>query len=38
MTILAEKEGLRGKVQTIFVDPPYGISFGSNWQVSHAKA
>ena len=34
MTSLAEKEGLRGKVQTIFVDPPYGISFGSNWQVS----
>jgi adenine-specific DNA-methyltransferase len=34
MTSLAEKERLRGKVQTIFVDPPYGISFGSNWQVS----
>ena len=34
MTSLAEKEGLRGKVQTIFVDPPYGIGFGSNWQVS----
>jgi len=34
MTSLAEKEGLRGKVQTIFIDPPYGISFGSNWQVS----
>jgi adenine-specific DNA-methyltransferase len=34
MTSLAEKEGLKGKVQTIYVDPPYGIKFGSNWQVS----
>jgi adenine-specific DNA-methyltransferase len=34
MTSLAEKEGLQGKVQTIYVDPPYGIKFGSNWQVS----
>ena len=34
MSSLAEKEGLRGKVQTIFLDPPYGIEFGSNWQVS----
>src|SRR5437870_1328655 len=34
MTSLAEKEGLRGKVQTIYLDPPYGIKFGSNWQVS----
>jgi adenine-specific DNA-methyltransferase len=34
MTSLAEKEGLRGKVQMIYVDPPYGIKFGSNWQVS----
>jgi adenine-specific DNA-methyltransferase len=34
MTSLAEKEGLKGKVQTIFIDPPYGIKFGSNWQVS----
>ena len=34
MTSLAEKEALRGKVQTVFFDPPYGISFGSNWQVS----
>jgi adenine-specific DNA-methyltransferase len=30
MTSLAEKEGLRGKVQTIYIDPPYGIKFGSN--------
>jgi adenine-specific DNA-methyltransferase len=34
MTSLAEKEGLRGQVQTIYIDPPYGIKFGSNWQVS----
>jgi len=34
MTSLAEKEGLKGKVQTIFMDPPYGIEFKSNWQVS----
>jgi adenine-specific DNA-methyltransferase len=34
MNSLAEKENLRGKVQMIYVDPPYGIKFGSNWQVS----
>ena len=34
MTSLAEKEGLKGKVQMIYMDPPYGIKFGSNWQVS----
>ena len=37
MASLAEKEGLRGKVQTIYLDPPYGIRFGSNWQVSTRK-
>jgi adenine-specific DNA-methyltransferase len=37
MTSLAEKEGLKGKIQTIFLDPPYGIKFGSNWQVSTRK-
>ena len=37
MTSLAEKEGLKGKVQMIYIDPPYGISFGSNWQVSTRK-
>jgi len=37
MTSLAEKEGLKGKVQTIYLDPPYGIKFGSNWQVSTRK-
>ena len=34
MASLAEKEGLKGKVQMVYVDPPYGIKFGSNWQVS----
>jgi adenine-specific DNA-methyltransferase len=34
MTSLAEKEGLKGKIQIIYMDPPYGIKFGSNWQVS----
>ena len=37
MTSLADKEGLKGKVQMIYVDPPYGIKFGSNWQVSTRK-
>jgi len=37
MTSLAEKEGLKGKVQMIYVDPPYGIGFASNWQVSTRK-
>jgi len=32
MGSLAEREALRGKVQMIYIDPPYGISFGSNWQ------
>ncbi len=34
MNSLLEKEGMRGRVQTIYIDPPYGIKFGSNWQVS----
>lgn len=34
---LLEKEGMRGKVQTVYIDPPYGIKFGSNWQVSTRK-
>lgn len=37
MASLAEKEHLRGKVQMIYIDPPYGIKFGSNWQVSTSK-
>lgn len=34
MASLAEREGLRGQVQCIYFDPPYGIKFNSNWQVS----
>ena len=34
MASLAEREGLRGKVQCIFMDPPYGIRFNSNFQWS----
>ena len=37
MTSLAEKEGLKGNVQMVYMDPPYGIKFGSNWQVSTRK-
>ena len=37
MGSLAEREGLRGKVQMIYLDPPYGIKFGSNWQMSTRK-
>ncbi|MFD8809922.1 site-specific DNA-methyltransferase [Streptomyces sp. NPDC059627] len=32
MASLAERESLRGKVQMVYIDPPYGIKFGSNWQ------
>ena len=34
MNSLAEKEGLSGQVQMIYLDPPYGIKFNSNWQPS----
>jgi adenine-specific DNA-methyltransferase len=34
MNSLLEKEGMKGQVQCVFLDPPYGIKFGSNWQVS----
>ncbi len=34
MASLAEREQLRGQVQMIYLDPPYGIKFGSNWQAS----
>ena len=32
MSSLADRENLRGQVQAIYIDPPYGIKFGSNWQ------
>ncbi len=38
MTSLSEKEGLKGHIQMVYFDPPYGIKFGSNWQVSTRKA
>ena len=31
MASLGSRERLRGKVQMIYMDPPYGIKFGSNW-------
>ncbi len=34
MASLAEREALRGKIQCIYMDPPYGIKFNSNWQPS----
>ena len=37
MGSLAEREDLRGQVQMIYIDPPYGIKFGSNWQASARK-
>ncbi len=32
MTSLAKRENLAGKVQMIYIDPPYGINYSSNWQ------
>lgn len=34
MASLAEREGLKGQVQCIYIDPPYGIKFNSNFQWS----
>lgn len=33
MTSLLEREGLDKKVQLVYLDPPYGIKYGSNWQI-----
>jgi len=33
MTSLLEREGMDGQVQCIYLDPPYGIKYGSNWQI-----
>lgn len=33
MTSLLEREGMGGSVQCIYIDPPYGIKYGSNWQM-----
>ena len=32
MSSLARREGLAGGVQMVYMDPPYGINFSSNWQ------
>jgi adenine-specific DNA-methyltransferase len=33
MASLLEREGMSGQVQSIFIDPPYGIKYSSNWQI-----
>lgn len=33
MASLLEREGMAGQVQVVYFDPPYGIKYGSNWQV-----
>ena len=33
MNSLLKRESMAGKVQCIYIDPPYGIKFGSNWQM-----
>ena len=33
MTSLLEREGMAEQVQSIYIDPPYGIKYGSNWQI-----
>jgi adenine-specific DNA-methyltransferase len=33
MASLLEREGMAGQVQTLYFDPPYGIRYGSNWQI-----
>lgn len=33
MASLLEREGMAGAVQMIYIDPPYGIKYGSNWQI-----
>ncbi|MBR6132471.1 MAG: site-specific DNA-methyltransferase, partial [Bacteroidales bacterium] len=33
MNSLLGREGMAGKVQCIYMDPPYGIKYGSNWQM-----
>jgi len=33
MASLLEREGMAGKVQMVYIDPPYGIKYGGNWQM-----
>jgi adenine-specific DNA-methyltransferase len=32
MNSMLEKEGMAGQVQMVYIDPPYGIKYGSNFQ------
>ena len=34
MNSLLQREGMAGRVQMIYIDPPYGISYKSNWQMN----
>ena len=33
MNSLLNREGMRGQVQCVYIDPPYGIKYGGNWQM-----
>ncbi|WP_373514053.1 site-specific DNA-methyltransferase [Persicitalea sp.] len=33
MASLLEREGMAGQVQCVYMDPPYGIKYGGNWQI-----
>ena len=33
MNSLLNREGMKGQVQCIYFDPPYGIRYGGNWQI-----
>ncbi|MBT6469818.1 MAG: site-specific DNA-methyltransferase [Candidatus Marinimicrobia bacterium] len=33
MASLLEREGMAGQIQSIYIDPPYGINYSSNWQI-----
>ncbi len=37
MSSLLEREGMKGRVKCIYVDPPYGIQYGSNWQLKQSS-
>jgi len=37
MNSLLEKEGMGGKVQMVYIDPPYGIKYGSNFQLRKTR-
>ena len=33
MNSLLNREGMKGQVQCIYIDPPYGVRYGGNWQI-----